>query len=149
VRSIRSRLLIVCSLKMPTANPALTDASSAPTLYGCSRTDDTSLRWTKRRVAGALVDLMTSLGHSRFAVVGHDRGARAGYRLALDHAESVTAFASLTVAPTLDVFEAVDESFAMAVCIGLILQPITQRRLEECRVRYRFTDFWLSAGCSL
>jgi len=76
--------------------------------YGASRTLEAMPRWTKRRVAEALVALMQHLGHERFAVVGHDRGARAGYRLALDHPEQVTAFASLTVIPTLDALEAID-----------------------------------------
>jgi len=59
--------------------------------YGASRTRNDQPRWTKRRVAGALAALMDRLGHDRYAVVGHDRGARAGYRLALDHPERVAA----------------------------------------------------------
>jgi haloacetate dehalogenase len=81
--------------------------------YGSSKTQETHPRWTKRRVAKALVDLMTSLGHERFAVVGHDRGARAGNRLALDHPERVAAYASLTVVPTIDALAAVDKDFAL------------------------------------
>ncbi|AET92653.1 putative hydrolase [Burkholderia sp. YI23] len=81
--------------------------------YGESRTLASAPRWTKRRVAHALVDMMQALGHERFAIVGHDRGARAGYRLALDHPSRVTAYASLTVVPTIDAFEAVDKAFAM------------------------------------
>jgi len=46
-------------------------------------------------------------------VVGHDRGARAGYRLALDHPQRVAAYASLTVIPTLDAFANVDKAFAL------------------------------------
>ncbi|WP_244851072.1 alpha/beta fold hydrolase [Caballeronia sp. SL2Y3] len=81
--------------------------------YGDSRTRNDQPRWTKRRVAGALVALMDRLGHERFAVVGHDRGARAGYRLALDHPQRVAAYASLTVIPTLDAFASVDKTFAL------------------------------------
>ncbi|MCC8393832.1 alpha/beta hydrolase [Paraburkholderia sp. MMS20-SJTR3] len=81
--------------------------------YGDSRTHHDQPRWTKRRVAAALVALMNRLGHERFAVVGHDRGARAGYRLALDHPQRVCAYASLTVIPTLDAFASVDKSFAL------------------------------------
>src|ERR671925_1308905 len=43
--------------------------------------------YTKREMASDLVELMAELGHRRFAVVGHDRGARVAYRLALDHPE--------------------------------------------------------------
>src|SRR4029450_12523410 len=45
--------------------------------------------YTKREMAAELVALMTDLGHERFAVVGHDRGARVAYRLALDHPDRV------------------------------------------------------------
>lgn len=81
--------------------------------YGDSRTRNDQPRWTKRRVASALVALMGRLGHERFAVVGHDRGARAGYRLALDHPQCVAAYASLTVIPTLDAFASIDKTFAL------------------------------------
>ena len=76
--------------------------------YGASRPHDMAPRWTKRRVGEAVAALMSHLGHDRFSVVGHDRGARAGYRLALDHPQRVTAFASLTVIPTLDAMTAID-----------------------------------------
>ncbi|WP_109482737.1 alpha/beta hydrolase [Paraburkholderia sp. C35] len=81
--------------------------------YGASRTGSDQPRWTKRRVAHALAGLMTHLGHEQFAVAGHDRGARAGYRLALDHPARVAAYASLTVIPTLDAFAGVDTRFAL------------------------------------
>ena len=41
--------------------------------------------FTKREMAGDQVDLMEALGIERFTVVGHDRGARVAYRMALDH----------------------------------------------------------------
>ncbi|HEX5006863.1 MAG TPA: alpha/beta fold hydrolase [Hyphomonadaceae bacterium] len=80
--------------------------------YGASRPHAMTPRWTKRRVGEALVALMRTLGHERFAIAGHDRGARAGYRLALDHPGVVTCFASLTVVPTLDAMSAVDYHYA-------------------------------------
>jgi haloacetate dehalogenase len=36
-------------------------------------------------MAAELVDLMGGLSHEQFAVVGHDRGARVAFRMALDH----------------------------------------------------------------
>jgi len=80
--------------------------------YGASRPHAMVPRWTKRRVGKALVALMSQLGHERFAVAGHDRGARAGYRLVLDHPRVVTRFASLTVVPTLDAMLAADFRYA-------------------------------------
>ena len=80
--------------------------------YGASRPDATPPRWTKRRVGAALVALMRALGHERFALAGHDRGARAGYRLVLDHPGVVHRFAALAVVPTLDAMAAVDYRYA-------------------------------------
>jgi haloacetate dehalogenase len=61
--------------------------------------------YSKRELAAELVELMSALGHERFAVAGHDRGARVAYRLALDHPERVTRVALLNVVPTVDQFE--------------------------------------------
>jgi haloacetate dehalogenase len=80
--------------------------------YGASRPHAMIPRWSKRRVAEALVALMRTLGHDRFALAGHDRGARAGYRLVLDHPHRVTRFAALAVVPTLDALQSVDHHFA-------------------------------------
>jgi haloacetate dehalogenase len=61
--------------------------------------------FTKREMANDLVDLMLALGLEHFAVVGHDRGARVAYRLALDHPNRVDKLVILNVLPTLDQFE--------------------------------------------
>jgi haloacetate dehalogenase len=60
--------------------------------------------YTKREMATDLIALMTALGVDRFAVVGHDRGARVAYRMALDHPSRVERLAALNVIPTLDQF---------------------------------------------
>lgn len=76
--------------------------------YGASRSPAGGPRgegYSKREMAGELVELMAALGHERFAVVGHDRGARVAFRLALDHPERVTRAALLNIVPTVDQFE--------------------------------------------
>jgi haloacetate dehalogenase len=67
---------------------------------------------SKRAMAADMAALMRSLGHERFAVVGHDRGGRVAHRLALDHAERVERLCVIDIAPTLDVYEATDMRFA-------------------------------------
>lgn len=67
----------------------------------------------KRALALDQVAVMARFGFDRYAVVAHDRGARVGYRLALDHPASVKAFVSLTVVPTVEVWQRVDMAFAM------------------------------------
>jgi haloacetate dehalogenase len=61
--------------------------------------------FTKRDMANDLVELMSALGFDRFAVVGHDRGARVAYRMALDHPTTVDRLAVLNTIPTVDQFE--------------------------------------------
>lgn len=68
--------------------------------------------WDKRECAAELIAMMRALGHKRFHLVGHDRGARVGYRLALDHPTHVISFSPLAVVPTLDLWPAVDAMFA-------------------------------------
>ncbi|MGE5117959.1 MAG: alpha/beta fold hydrolase [Betaproteobacteria bacterium] len=70
--------------------------------------------YSKRAMAADLVALMRSLGHERFAVAAHDRGARVAHRLALDHPAVPTRLALLDIAPTLDMYEATDMRFASA-----------------------------------
>lgn len=66
----------------------------------------------KRAMARDLVEVMGVLGHDRFAVAGHDRGARCAYRMALDHPGRVRALAVLDVLPTADVLARADHRFA-------------------------------------
>ena len=44
--------------------------------------------------------VMDHFGFESFAVAGHDRGARVGFRMALDRPERITRFASLDIVPT-------------------------------------------------
>ena len=49
------------------------------------------------------VEVMEQLGFSRFAVAGHDRGARVAFRMALDFPDRVTRMAALDIVPTFEV----------------------------------------------
>ncbi|WP_225725429.1 MULTISPECIES: alpha/beta fold hydrolase [unclassified Nocardia] len=59
----------------------------------------THREYAKRTLARDNYLVMTELGFERFAVVGHDRGARVAHRMALDYADSVAALAVLDVLP--------------------------------------------------
>ncbi|MCE0765668.1 alpha/beta hydrolase [Pseudonocardia kujensis] len=67
-----------------------------------------------RAMAADQAGVMAELGFERFAVVGHDRGARVTHRLALDHADRVERLALLDILPTSYVYEHVDRSLAQA-----------------------------------
>ena len=62
------------------------------------------LRRTASRPA-ELVELMAGLGFERFSVVGHDRGGRVAYRMALDRPDVVERLGVLNIVPTVDQFE--------------------------------------------
>ncbi len=70
--------------------------------------------YSKRALAQDQVEVMAALGFERFAVVGHDRGARVTHRMALDHPERVTKAAVLDIAPTLHMYEHADMALASA-----------------------------------
>jgi haloacetate dehalogenase len=91
----------------------------APDLRGYGRsskpaTTDDHEPYSKRAMARDQVALMRALGHERFAVCGHDRGARCAYRLVLDHGEQVTRLAVLDIIPTAEVFRRLDMRFALS-----------------------------------
>ena len=70
--------------------------------------------YSKRAMARDCVALMRSLGHDRFAAVGHDRGAYVALRCALDHPRSVTALAVLDAVPIGEALARADATFASA-----------------------------------
>ncbi len=71
-----------------------------------------SENYSKRALAQDQVETMAALGFERFAVAGHDRGARVAHRLARDHAERVERLALLDIVPTLYRFETIDQKAA-------------------------------------
>jgi len=70
--------------------------------------------YSKRAMALDQVRLMQRLGFERFAVVGHDRGARVAHRLARDHRARVAALCVLDITPTLAMYEQTTMEFARA-----------------------------------
>lgn len=77
--------------------------------YGWSSAPESSkgASYTKRLMAADVVEVMQQLGFVQFALVGHDRGARVGMRLSLDHPGRLSKLALLDIAP-------LDESFGVA-----------------------------------
>ena len=70
--------------------------------------------YCKRTTAQDQVDVMRELGFESFHVVGHDRGARVGHRMALDHPERVKTFTSLDVVPSQAAFDHMDSQLSFA-----------------------------------
>jgi len=70
--------------------------------------------YSKRTMAEDQVAVMRHFGFERFALCGHDRGGRVGYRMALDHPEVVTKLAVLDIVPTWEAFSRADMSFGLS-----------------------------------
>ena len=69
---------------------------------------------SKRAMARDVVELMARLGHAEFAIVGHDRGAYAALRTALDHHEAVSHLVVLDAVPIGEALRRADARFAQA-----------------------------------
>ncbi|MGC5564928.1 alpha/beta fold hydrolase [Streptomyces sp. FR-108] len=94
--------------------------------YGASDkpADPDGTAYSKRAMAADVVAVAKALGHERFALVGHDRGALVAIRAGLDHPETVTHLASLDVLPTLDMWEVMrGTSAAVGFHLYLMAQP--------------------------
>ena len=80
--------------------------------------------FSKRRMAALLVSAMASMGYANFSVMGHDRGARVAYRMALDHPATIRRLVIIEIIPTSDMWEAFSTEMAMKAYHWLFLaQP--------------------------
>jgi haloacetate dehalogenase len=70
--------------------------------------------YSKRAMAKDMAQVMAALGHRRFHVVGHDRGARVAHRLARDHGSRVRSLTVLDISPTLKMYQSTNKAFATA-----------------------------------
>lgn len=80
--------------------------------------------YAKRTMAADVVALARALGHDRFALAGHDRGALVAFRAGLDHPDAVSRLACLDVLPTLDMWDVLrGADAAVAFHLYLMAQP--------------------------
>ncbi|MEU8183291.1 alpha/beta hydrolase [Micromonospora sp. NPDC049044] len=80
--------------------------------------------YAKRTMAADVVALAGTLGHERFALAGHDRGALVAFRAGLDHPAAISRLALLDVLPTLDMWDVLHGvNAAVAFHLYLMAQP--------------------------
>jgi haloacetate dehalogenase len=80
--------------------------------------------YSKRVMARDMTLLMEHLGYTRFAVVGHDRGGRVAYRMALDHPACIERLAVLDILPTATVWDHANADLALGFWPwSLLAQP--------------------------
>jgi haloacetate dehalogenase len=73
---------------------------------------DRHINYSKRSMAADQVEVMRQLGHEKFIVIGHDRGARVAHRMALDAPGCVEKLVLLDIAPTASMYALTDKEFA-------------------------------------
>ncbi|GAA3750104.1 alpha/beta hydrolase [Plantactinospora mayteni] len=99
-----------------------------PDLRGYGASDKPAARdaetYAKRTMAADIVTLARELGHPRFALAGHDRGALVAVRAGLDHPDAISHLAALDVLPTLDMWDVLHGArAAVAFHLYLMAQP--------------------------
>src|SRR5215211_2238253 len=129
--------------------PALTEANTVVVCdlkgYGETRAEPggpLGEGYSNRERAAELVELMGQLGFECFSVVGHDRGGRVAYRMALDHPEEVERLVVLNIIPTLEQFERMAERAALEYWPWFFLaQPAPfAERVIAASTEYVLTD---------
>jgi haloacetate dehalogenase len=85
-----------------------------PDLRGYGDSDKPRDGYDKRSMAKDVKETMAQLGFERFAVVGHDRGARVSHRLAMDYPQAVKNLTVLDIVPTHTVFRDAGKELAAA-----------------------------------
>jgi haloacetate dehalogenase len=91
---------------------------------GCPSADGNHRAYSKRTMALDSAALMTALGFNQFSVMGHDRGGRVGFRLALDAPDRVERLVLLDIIATSDIARLRDEGFRFGMLHGVFLsQP--------------------------
>lgn len=92
----------------------------APDLRGYGDSDKPAAKdgdlnvYSKRTNAHDQVAVMSAVGFDSFHIVEHDRGARVGHRIALDHPQRIKTFTSLDVVPSQAGFDHMDSELAFS-----------------------------------
>jgi haloacetate dehalogenase len=121
--------------------------SDKPTEAGAST-------YSKRTMAADIVVAARALGHHRFALAGHDRGALVAIRAGLDHPGVVSHLLSLDVLPTLTMWEILQGVDAkVAWHLYLMAQPagVPEPMIEATADTFfaSFLDGWVTNPSAL
>jgi pimeloyl-ACP methyl ester carboxylesterase len=118
-----------------------------PDLRGYGESAKPAEGYSKRTMAADVVEVARQLGHTRFALVGHDRGALVAFRAGLDHPDVVTHLMCLDVLPTLDMWEVMQgTTAAVGFHLYLMAQPpgLPERMIAAAADEFfgYFLDLW-------
>lgn len=95
--------------------------------------------YSKRAMGEDVLSVMDHFGCAHFSLVGHDRGARVAYRLALDHPGRVDKIAVLDIVPTFEVWSRLDAAKAMQTYHWMFLgqpEPMPETLIGKAPIEY-------------
>lgn len=95
--------------------------------------------YSRQAMGWDMIHLLDTLKIDQCIIIGHDRGARVTYRMALDHPDRIKACAVLDILPTVEFWDVADREFMMDVFHWAYLaQP---RNLSQHMIGLD-PDFW-------
>src|ERR1700733_14197904 len=88
---------------------------------GIPASTDDHFPYSKRAMAKELVEVMAKLGFPTFTLIGHDRGGRVSYRMALDYPKKIERLVVFDVIPILEAWNRSDARFAQTCWPWILL----------------------------
>jgi haloacetate dehalogenase len=120
-----------------------------PDLRGYGESGKPADGYSKRAMAADIVAVAGRLGHRRFALAGHDRGALVAFRAGLGHPDAVSHLLCLDVLPNLDMWDVMQgASAAVGFHLYLMAQPpgLPERMIAATSDEFfgYFLDQWVN-----
>ncbi len=117
----------------------------------CPADEPGHFAYSKRAMAVDVIAMMDELEHETFRLVGHDRGARVAYRLALDFPDRLDRLGILDIVPTYDVWTRISPALAHKTYHWMFLarpHPLPERLIGNDADFYAETTLasWSQSG---
>ena len=108
-----------------------------------------NVNFSFREMARDLIEVMQALGHERFMVAGHDRGARTAFRLVLDEPDRVSRLCLMDILPNYHVWTNTTMSWAISTWHWTFMaqpEPFPERLISAVPARYFIESRMLIRG---
>ena len=108
-----------------------------------------NVNFSFREMARDLIEVMQALGHERFMVAGHDRGARTAFRLVLDQPDRVSRLCLMDILPNYHVWTNTTMSWAIGTWHWAFMaqpEPFPERLISAVPARYFIESRMLIRG---
>jgi haloacetate dehalogenase len=108
-----------------------------------------NVNFSFREMARDLIEVMQALGHERFMVAGHDRGARTAFRLVLDQPDRVSRLCLMDILPNYHVWTNTTMSWTIGTWHWAFMaqpEPFPERLISAVPARYFIESRMLIRG---